>query len=87
MVFRADEQEAFIQRQATAAAMTSRGFTRAFPQATTAADFPKAVHDALALDALLTPEERDVRRRVRAFMVGSGFELVATAFIGPFVSS
>lgn len=63
-----DEREAFLRRQATAAAINSRGFTRAFPQATTAAEFPKAAHDALALDALLTPEERDVRRRVRAFM-------------------
>eukprot|EP00775_Hariotina_reticulata_P002983 gene2983-3266_t len=41
---------------------------RAFPQATTAEEFPSAVHDALALDGLLTSEERDVRRRVRAFM-------------------
>jgi hypothetical protein len=44
---------------------------RAFPQATTAEEFPSAAHDALALDGLLTPEERDVRRRVRAFVVSN----------------
>ncbi|KAI8474954.1 MAG: acyl-CoA dehydrogenase NM domain-like protein [Monoraphidium minutum] len=45
----------------------SRGFMRAFPQATTMADFPASAHDALALDALLTADERGVRDRVRAF--------------------
>ncbi len=52
--------------------MRSRGYTDKFPQATTAAEFPAAVHDALALDALLGPEERDIRKRVRAFMVRAG---------------
>ncbi|KAF8073233.1 ACX4 [Scenedesmus sp. PABB004] len=62
-----DGDDAALGRQHTAAAVGSRGFSSKFPQATTAADFPAAAHDALALDALLTPEERDVRRRVRAF--------------------
>ncbi|WIA09779.1 hypothetical protein OEZ85_009157 [Tetradesmus obliquus] len=61
-----DEAELLIGRQPTAAA-ASRGRTSAFPQATTAAEFPAAVHDALALDGLLTAEEKEVRRRVRAF--------------------
>lgn len=41
-------------------------------QATTMADFPASAHDALALDGLLTPEERAVRDRARAFMVRRG---------------
>eukprot|EP00897_Mesotaenium_endlicherianum_P004121 jgi/Mesen1/3737/ME000204S02995 len=40
----------------------------AFPQATPAAVFPKAVHDYFKLDELLTPEERSIRQRVRVFM-------------------
>lgn len=58
-------------RQSTSAARDSRGYTRAFPQATTAAEFPASVSDALALDSLLSAEERDIRRRVRAFAVSS----------------
>jgi acyl-CoA oxidase len=54
--------------QSTSAARESRGYTRNFPQATTAAEFPAAVSDALALDSLLTPEERALRKRVRQFM-------------------
>lgn len=45
----------------------SRGFMRAFPQATTMAEFPMCAHDALALDSLLTPDERAVRDKCRAF--------------------
>lgn len=56
-----------LSRSPTAAAVNSRGFMRAFPQATTMADFPAAAYDALGLDALLTPEERAVRDKVRAF--------------------
>jgi hypothetical protein len=56
---------ALLQLQNTAARVSSR--TPAFPQAANASEFPAAAHDALALDALLSPEERDVRRRVRAF--------------------
>ena len=33
------------------------------------ATFPPAVHDVFALDDLLTPEERALRYKVRAFMV------------------
>lgn len=44
------------------------GFTRSFPQAQTMSAFPACAHDALGLDGLLTPEERAVRDRVRAFM-------------------
>ncbi|KAF6251931.1 acyl-CoA dehydrogenase/oxidase [Scenedesmus sp. NREL 46B-D3] len=61
-----DEGEQLIGRQPTAA-LASRGRTSKFPQATTAAEFPAAVHDALALDSLLTAEEKAIRRRVRAF--------------------
>lgn len=56
-------------RQSTSAARGSLGWTRAFPQATTAAEFPASVSDALALDSLLSPEEREIRRRVRRFVV------------------
>lgn len=63
-----DEGEQLIGRQPTAA-LASRGRTSKFPQATTAAEFPAAVHDALALDSLLTAEEKAIRRRVRAFAV------------------
>jgi hypothetical protein len=67
----AEEGAGIIVRQSTSAARDSRGYSRAFPQATTAAEFPASVSDALALDSLLSPEERDIRRRVRSFMVGS----------------
>ena len=56
-------------RQHTSSSRGGLGYTRAFPQATTAADFPASVSDALALDSLLTPEERNIRRRVRSFAV------------------
>lgn len=39
-----------------------------FTQATTMAAFPPAAHDVFCLDDLLTPEERAIRARVRAFM-------------------
>lgn len=38
-------------------------------QAVTAAAFPPPVSDALNIDALLTPEERAMRVRVRKYMV------------------
>jgi hypothetical protein len=63
-----DAEELLIGRQPTAAT-ASRGWTSKFPQATTAAEFPAAVHDALALDGLLTADEKEIRRRVRAFAV------------------
>jgi hypothetical protein len=63
-----DEGEQLIGRQPTAA-QASRGWTSKFPQATTAAEFPAAVHDALALDSLLSADEKEIRRRVRAFAV------------------
>ena len=40
-----------------------------FPQAQTMANFPPAVHDLLNFDQLLSQEERDVRDKVRAYMV------------------
>lgn len=61
------DTERTVVREATAARL---GFNPSFPQATTAALFPKAVHDALDLDGLLTPAERATRDKVRAFMVG-----------------
>jgi acyl-CoA oxidase len=39
-----------------------------FPQASTAAAFPPAASDVFHLDDLLTPGEREVRRRARDFM-------------------
>ena len=66
-----EQGSGLIVRQSTSAARDSRGYTRAFPQATTAAEFPASVSDALALDSLLSVEERDIRRRVRAFAVSS----------------
>jgi hypothetical protein len=63
----AEQGGGLIVRQSTSAARDSRGYTKAFPQATTAAEFPASVSDALALDSLLSPEEREIRRRVRAF--------------------
>eukprot|EP00879_Flechtneria_rotunda_P008554 GHRR01008961.1.p1 GENE.GHRR01008961.1~~GHRR01008961.1.p1 ORF type:complete len:348 (+),score=100.87 GHRR01008961.1:85-1128(+) len=65
---KSDQNGLPVARQDTSAATKSRGYTQKFPQATTAAEFPAAVHDALALDGLLTAEERDVRKRVRTFM-------------------
>ncbi len=60
---------ATLCRQLTAAAL---GSDPTFPQAQTAARFPPAVHDSLDLDALLTPEEQQMRKRVRAYMVSPG---------------
>ncbi|KAG1681170.1 hypothetical protein FOA52_015613 [Chlamydomonas sp. UWO 241] len=54
-----------LARQLTAAPL---GFNKAFPQATTAASFAKVAHDALNLDAMLSPEEQAIRKRVRAYM-------------------
>ncbi len=70
-----EERHGGLSRSQTASTSTaSRGpngsFTSSFPQAATAADFPPVAHDALNLDALLTPEERAIRQRVRAYMVG-----------------
>lgn len=49
------------------------GTTPEFEFAQSMAAFPPATHDALLLDDLLTPEERDVRQRVRRFAVrGAG---------------
>ena len=41
-----------------------------FPHAQTMASFPPAVHDLLNFDQLLSEQERDVRDRTRAYMVG-----------------
>ncbi|KAF5832892.1 acyl-CoA dehydrogenase/oxidase [Dunaliella salina] len=51
--------------QATSAQL---GHSPAFPQCSTAADFPPAAHDALEMDGLLTPQERAIRLRVRSYM-------------------
>lgn len=64
-----------LSRQDTRAATSAKvstdspGFSRAFPQAETAAAFPPAGHDQLDLDALLSPGEKALRDKVRAFMV------------------
>jgi acyl-CoA oxidase len=66
-----DEHAAALRREHTAAAMrplAATGYTPEFDQAATMVAFPPAVHDALALDALLSPDERAVRLKVRAFM-------------------
>jgi hypothetical protein len=52
------------------------------------AEFPVCAHDALALDGLLTPDERAVRAKVRAFMVrapgrGGGGGWTSAAEQGP----
>lgn len=41
-----------------------------FQYAQTMATFPPASHDVFRFDDLLTQEERDIRYRTRAFMVG-----------------
>ena len=41
-----------------------------FQHAQTMASFPPAAHDVFRFDDLLTQEERDIRYRTRAFMVG-----------------
>jgi len=61
-------EEGLLSRQNTSGAPQSLGITSAFPQARNMADFPACVHDALNLDELLSPDERRVKARVRAFM-------------------
>ena len=64
------------------------GATRAFPQAATMAAFPPSAHDALALDSLLTPDERALRDRVRAFAVrGRGRASLSSPLLTCFRSS
>ena len=41
-----------------------------FQHAQTMASFPPAAHDVFRFDDLLTQDERDIRYRTRAFMVG-----------------
>lgn len=55
-----------LSREPTLAAL-GLGTTPEFDQAQNMTVFPPARHDALRLDELLTPEERDVRQRVRTF--------------------
>ncbi len=40
-----------------------------FPQAQTMAEFPKACHDMLHWDELLTDKEKETKYKVRKFMV------------------
>ena len=54
-----------LRREATLATTNYEGF----PYAQTMANFPPAVHDVFLFDELLTPEEKDIRYRTRAFMV------------------
>jgi hypothetical protein len=61
--------ECGLERQPTYGPAPQLGKDANFPQATTAAKFPDAAHDALGLDSFLTPAERDVKQRVRKFMV------------------
>lgn len=53
------------------------GYDPTFPQATTAAAFPPAVHDLLGLEQLLGPEERALRDRVRAYMESTVAPVIA----------
>ena len=41
-----------------------------FPYAQTMANFPPASHDLFNFDQLLSEEEKDVKYRTRAYMVG-----------------
>jgi hypothetical protein len=61
-----DAAHRMLGRQPTSAQL---GRDPTFPSATTAAAFPPSVSDVLDLDALLTPEERAIRQRVRKYMV------------------
>lgn len=54
-----------LLREATLATTNYEGF----PYAQTMATFPPAVHDVFLFDDLLTPEEKAIRYRTRAFMV------------------
>ncbi len=54
-----------LLREATLATTNYEGF----PYAQTMANFPPAVHDVFLFDDLLTPEEKAIRYRTRAFMV------------------
>ncbi|BDA45206.1 Glutaryl-CoA dehydrogenase, mitochondrial [Coccomyxa sp. Obi] len=53
-----------LLREATLATTNYEGF----PYAQTMASFPPAVHDVFLFDDLLTPEEKAIRYRTRAFM-------------------
>ena len=48
-----------------------------FTQATTMASFPPAAHDVFHLDDLLTPDERAIRSKVRAYMEAEVAPIVA----------
>lgn len=62
------------QAAPTAATSSSSTSYPGFPDADTMAVFPPAVHDVFRLDDLLTPDERALRAKVRAFMVWEGRE-------------
>lgn len=68
-----------LERQLTAAGL---GTTPEFEFAQNMRAFPPAKHDALGLEELLTPAEREVRDRVRRFAVsGAGGHLVALGWL------
>jgi hypothetical protein len=52
-----------------------------FPQAQTMTTFPRAAFDVFDLDEMLTPEERDLRYRVRGFAVSLSDALVLFRFL------
>lgn len=55
-----------VGRQETKGFAGYEGFT----EAQTMSAFPPATHDVFALDELLTEEEKEIKYRTRAFMVG-----------------
>jgi hypothetical protein len=60
-----------VRNNTSAPSSGSPGYTSAFPQATTAAVFPPAAHDALGLSDLLSPEEQRIQKLVRDFAVSA----------------
>ncbi|GFR46240.1 hypothetical protein Agub_g7786 [Astrephomene gubernaculifera] len=65
------------QLTSSASAHSRGGYDNTFPQATTAAAFPPAVHDLLSLDGLLSAEERQIRDKVRAYMEANVAPVIA----------
>ena len=63
------EREGLNQAPTSAAGPASSGTTPEFALAQPMSVFPPARHDALGLDGLLSPAEREVRDRVRQFAV------------------
>ncbi|GIL48383.1 hypothetical protein Vafri_4643 [Volvox africanus] len=66
-----------LTQQLTSSSYSRGGYDSTFPQATTMAAFPPAVHDLLALEGLLNPEERQLRDKVRSYMESNVAPVIA----------